>query len=206
MLGQPAIRTGARSAPSPPQTQPSDALTVDSLESKSREEKRVSSCFILKYDIRGFIHSNCTVISAPCVPNVHRMHSIGALPHSLSSSTAKAEEQDRCLFVFPFPLRLIHTLTERMEQACITLLVLETREKKRHFSVWQRSFRDELSGWEMSPGAGLPLPSHDTGDKGSLCSLICCCKSGATLLKPQLHWAWPAPAVFPQTPTDLQSR
>lgn len=67
------------------------------------------------------------------------------------------------------------------------LLVLEMRgwEKKETSQSGNTAQRDELSGWEMSPGAWLPFPSRDTGEKGSVCSLMCCCKSGVTPLTPQ---------------------
>lgn len=98
-----------------------------------KKRKRVSSRFILQHDMRGFIcrHSDFS----PMCPTHSKCYSINMLSHSLSISAAKAEEQDRCLYGFPFPLCLIHTLRERMKEAYVSLRVLEMKERKRLVSL-----------------------------------------------------------------------
>lgn len=83
--------------------------------------------------MRGFIcrHSDFS----PMCPTHSKCYSINMLSHSLSISAAKAEEQDRCLYGFPFPLCLIHTLRERMKEAYVSLRVLEMKERKRLVSL-----------------------------------------------------------------------
>lgn len=79
-----------------------------------------------KHNVRGFIWSYSDF--SPICPT-------WAQSAAASTCSLQHKEQDRCLHGFPSPLSLIHTLRERMEEAHVSLLVLEMRERKRLLSL-----------------------------------------------------------------------
>jgi len=94
-----------------------------------------------------------------------------------------------------------------MEQAYISSSYArsERKKKKKETSQSGNAALKEVSCQDrkMSPGAWLPLPSCDTGEKGSLRSDLPV--KPERLLKPQRRGAWPAPDTSAQAPINSQS-